>query len=132
MDYIPVAKLREFPRPTTDISKERAARLHELVHFCTSGSIDQAEFSHAFKQFVFESLKLRGTNEEGLVLDSETSCSSVVWDDPYPLFKKAGDSSDNLENSVPKETTVPQGVDAAEEGRFWCFLELVYYQAHAK
>ncbi len=109
MDYIPVAKLREFPRPTADISKERAARLHELLHFCTSGSVDQAEFGHAFKQFVFESLKLRETGEDGLVLDCETSESPVVWDDPYPLFKKT--------DELPTETAAPQL--PGENGNVW-------------
>lgn len=32
LDYIPVAKLREFPRPSSNIIKQRAARLQELLH----------------------------------------------------------------------------------------------------
>ena len=106
MDYIPVAKLREFPRPSAAVTKERAARLHELINFCTSGSVNQAEVDHAFKQFVFESLKLRETNKNGLVLDSETSESCVVWDDPYPLFRK--DEGFNEDPDVPLELIIPQ------------------------
>ncbi|XP_033635929.1 sperm-associated antigen 17-like [Asterias rubens] len=98
MDYIPVAKLREFPRPCLAVLKQRAARLQELIQHCASGMVDQAKVDHAFRQFVFESLKLRGTDSSGNILNSTTGEGKIVWDDPYPLFVK---QDALLEISVP-------------------------------
>ncbi|XP_030828795.1 sperm-associated antigen 17-like isoform X3 [Strongylocentrotus purpuratus] len=95
LDYIPVAKLREFPRPSSNIIKQRAARLQELLHHLSSGVVDPAEVDRAFKQFVFESLVLRGTEEDGCV-SQKVDSEGIVWDDPYPLFSKK-DKDETLE-----------------------------------
>lgn len=60
--------------------------------------VDQAKVDHAFRQFVFESLKLRGTDSSGNILNSTTGEGKIVWDDPYPLFVK---QDALLEISVP-------------------------------
>ena len=61
-------------------------------HICldchySSGVVDPAEVDRAFKQFVFESLVLRGTEEDGCV-SQKVDSEGIVWDDPYPLFAK--------------------------------------------
>ncbi|XP_063954686.1 sperm-associated antigen 17-like isoform X2 [Lytechinus pictus] len=108
LDYIPVAKLREFPRPSSSIIKQRAARLQELLHHLSSGVVDSAEVDRAFKQFVFESLVLRGTEEDGCVSQQVVS-EGIVWDDPYPLFAKKvkdeGEMMENKEEELQKLTT---------------------------
>ncbi|XP_071495561.1 sperm-associated antigen 17-like [Diadema antillarum] len=109
MDYIPVAKLREFPRPSSGVVKQRAARLQELLHHCGNGVLDQAEVDRAFKQFVFESLALRGTGEDGRVAP-EVISEGIVWDDPYPLFAKRekgveeGEKEKEEEKNAEKQT----------------------------
>ncbi|XP_022082066.1 sperm-associated antigen 17-like isoform X2 [Acanthaster planci] len=113
MDYIPVAKLREFPRPCPAVLKQRAARLQELLQHCASGAVDQAEVDHAFRQFVFESLKLRGTDADGLVLRSETEDSKVIWDDPYPLFVSKEDDSTRQGQTI--EIPIPLAVIDANQ-----------------
>ncbi|XP_038079367.1 sperm-associated antigen 17-like isoform X2 [Patiria miniata] len=113
MDYIPVAKLREFPRPCQAVLKQRAARLQELLQHCASGAVDQAEVDHAFRQFVFESLKLRGTDADGQILASETKDTKVIWDDPYPLFVSRGEDDTKLEQ--PFEIAVPAAVADANQ-----------------
>lgn len=49
-----------------------------------------AEIDRAFKQFVFESMDLSGTDSNGFIItrDSEgMEHSAIPWDDPYPYYK---------------------------------------------
>ena len=32
----------DFPQPTSQVAKERAARLQELIHFCATGGMSQS------------------------------------------------------------------------------------------
>eukprot|EP00058_Branchiostoma_floridae_P014404 XP_002599892.1 hypothetical protein BRAFLDRAFT_120607 [Branchiostoma floridae] len=66
---LPVARLCELPPPSTRVSKERAARLQELLHFCATGNLSLSEIDRAFKQFVFESMVGSTTDKSGMVLE---------------------------------------------------------------
>ncbi|XP_033120508.1 sperm-associated antigen 17-like [Anneissia japonica] len=85
------ARLGKFPRPAAGIVKERAARLQELMYFCASGELTAIEIDRAFKQFVFESLQLRDTEEDGKVRDATKE--DIVWDDPYALYQQPQENS---------------------------------------
>lgn len=37
-----ISTLLHFPRPTSSVARERAARLQELVHFCASDGLAQS------------------------------------------------------------------------------------------
>ena len=138
LDYIPVARLREFPRPSACIVKQRAARLQELLHHCTSGVVDQVEVDRAFKQFVFESLALRGTEEDGKVA-REVVSEGIAWDDPYPLFAKREESDLEKEDDILQKLTaenvqmaegksLQQGLKGVHNGR--TMLSLIHPRTH--
>lgn len=54
-----------------------------------------ADIDHIFKQFVFETMSLTGTDEEGMVVpplptnitDVMDSSQAIPWDDPYPYYR---------------------------------------------
>nr|XP_022292317.1 sperm-associated antigen 17-like isoform X8 [Crassostrea virginica] len=87
---LPFQNFVHIPRPTSSVAKERAARLQELIHFCATDGLSQSEIDRAFKQFVFESMDLAGTDPNGFIItrDSEgLEHSAIPWDDPYPFFR---------------------------------------------
>lgn len=90
LQKLPFKAKMDFPQPTSQVAKERAARLQELIHFCATGGLSQSEIDRAFKQFVFECMDLAGTDSNGFIItrDSEgLEHSAIPWDDPYPFFK---------------------------------------------
>ncbi|XP_071955355.1 sperm-associated antigen 17-like [Antedon mediterranea] len=103
----PSARLCKFPRPTTRVVKERAARLQELMYFCASGELTAVEIDRAFKQFVFESLCLRDTEDDGKICDAEKA--EVVWDDPYPVYEQPQEKSPVQEQVTTEEPSSRPG-----------------------
>ncbi|XP_067675915.1 sperm-associated antigen 17-like [Haliotis asinina] len=90
LKHIVFAQSRDLPRPTSGVVRERAARLQELIHFCATGAMSPSEIDRAFKQFVFESMDLAGTDANGFIItrDSEgMEHSAIPWDDPYPYYR---------------------------------------------
>lgn len=53
MGYLPVSRLNQFGKPSDKTAKERAARLQELLHFCTTGSLNPAGWC-IIKRFVLK------------------------------------------------------------------------------
>ena len=41
MRHLPIRDMCQWPRPTSRLSKDRAARLQELIHFCATGGLTQ-------------------------------------------------------------------------------------------
>jgi hypothetical protein len=71
------------PEVSQKLAKERAARLQELLHFCTSPEITNADVDRAFKQFVFETMNTHEVNKKNYIV--KTGSNDVIpWDDPYP------------------------------------------------
>ncbi|XP_046333573.2 sperm-associated antigen 17-like isoform X4 [Haliotis rufescens] len=90
LKHIMFAQSRDLPQPTSGVVRERAARLQELIHFCATGTMSPSEIDRAFKQFVFESMDIAGTDSNGFIItrDSEgMEHSAIPWDDPYPYYK---------------------------------------------
>ena len=62
MGYLPVSHLGQFRKPSEKTAKERAARLQELLYFCTTGSLNpagkevniQVQFWRVVKSFVYK------------------------------------------------------------------------------
>lgn len=65
------------------LAKERAARLQELLHFCSTPEITNADVDRAFKQFVFETMNLTETNKRNQIKKTDKNIV-IPWDDPYP------------------------------------------------
>lgn len=65
------------------LSKERAARLQELLHFCSSPEISNADVDRSFKLFCFETMNLTDVNRKNTIRKNERNLV-IPWDDPYP------------------------------------------------
>ncbi|KAI8520911.1 Sperm-associated antigen 17, partial [Branchiostoma belcheri] len=136
---LPVARLCELPPPSTRISKERAARLQELLHFCATGNLSLSEIDRAFKQFVFESMVGSTTDRSGKVLEPPLADEDgtepeveldVPWDDPFPFYqelKRSGllkakkkpqeeEKNKTTEAEPDKQGTPQPGTPLEEEG----------------
>ncbi|CAG2231565.1 unnamed protein product [Mytilus edulis] len=90
LERLPFSAMLDLPRPTSEVAKERAARLQELVHFCATGGLSQSEIDRAFKQFVFECMDWSTTDPNGFIMTKEGEGvvhTVIPWDDPYPFFK---------------------------------------------
>lgn len=71
------------PYVPAKLAKERAARLQELLHFCATPEISNADVDRAFKQFVFETMNLTDTNRRNAIKKTDANLI-IPWDDPYP------------------------------------------------
>lgn len=93
------------PYVSGKVAKERAARLQELLHFCSSAETTNAGLSltkkslnlnnppfkgilfldvdRALKQFVFETMNLTEVNKRNSIRRNEQNVI-IPWDDPYP------------------------------------------------
>ncbi len=73
------------PYVSNKLSKERGARLQELLHFCSVSSPEttNADIDRALKQFVFETMNLTDVNKRNLIKRNSQNVL-IPWDDPYP------------------------------------------------
>ncbi len=71
------------PYVSPKVSKEKAARLQELLHFCSSPETSNADVDRAFKLFVFETMNLTDTNRRNTIRKNDRNLV-IPWDDPYP------------------------------------------------
>nr|XP_006825433.1 PREDICTED: sperm-associated antigen 17-like isoform X3 [Saccoglossus kowalevskii] len=122
LDYTPSAILKEFTKPSSITVKERASRLQELVQFCASGVLSQSEINRAFKQFVFESLELKSTDEFGQLIHGNMD-ELIPWDDPYPYFKNLrrlrsaeASCSESVSSGKLLEAILEQDIDTLKDG----------------
>ncbi|XP_072116435.1 sperm-associated antigen 17 isoform X3 [Mobula birostris] len=94
MKKLPMTKLLNFTPPLPEIDDKRLASIQDLMYYCTSEKITSSEVERAFKQFLFESMKLTKVDENGELEEKEDTFeenlkpTSIPWDDPVRFAKE--------------------------------------------
>ncbi|XP_043556897.1 sperm-associated antigen 17 [Chiloscyllium plagiosum] len=94
MKKLPLEKLLNFTRPSPKVDARRLASIQELMYHCTNENMTRYEVEKAFKQFVFESIKLTTVKENGELekkkdmLAESLETSYIPWDDPVAFTKE--------------------------------------------
>ncbi|XP_062510207.1 sperm-associated antigen 17-like isoform X2 [Corticium candelabrum] len=137
LQLLPYYHLRDFSLFDAEQNKRykasRVARAHELRHIMSAYGVEGTLLDRALKQFIFESMPLKGTGIVPSSLFKSTLNTCLLWDDPYPVSVLPVTDIEELE-TVHLENLQLRQLDE------WCYHEYlepsvmlqVLHEAHSK